>query len=125
MLPPSVAVADPLIVPTPLPAVERDEPRAAMVDPRRGASRAEIEAAIKDARVFYLQGKLDRAFDTIKPVTKVDRNNPTAWKLLGMAAQKLNRLQTMCAAYGELLRIQPTGPDAEQARTNRKLANCK
>jgi Flp pilus assembly protein TadD len=72
-----------------------------------------------------MQGKHEKAVDTIKPVTKADKNNATAWKLLGMAAQKLNRLQTMCTAYGELLRLQPNGRDAEQARGNRKTANCK
>ncbi|MBI1946039.1 MAG: FHA domain-containing protein [Deltaproteobacteria bacterium] len=135
------AVPAPVGDPTPDPA---PDPIDATPDPDPGATRppdpnrvrkpppaeprmskADIESAITEARKFYVQGKHDKAIETIKPVTKADKNNATAWKLLGMAAQKLNRLQTMCGAYGELLRLQPSGPDAEQARSNRKTANCK
>ncbi len=85
----------------------------------------DVEASIKEARTLYLNGKHEKAFDVIRPVTKADKNNPVAWRLLGMAAQKLGRLTTMCTAYGELLRLQPNGADAEQMRANRKTANCK
>ncbi len=93
--------------------------------PEPKMSRADIEAAIREARTFYLQGKHEKAIEVIRPVTKADKNNDVAWKLLGMAAQKLGRLQTMCTAYGELLRLQPSGPDADQARLNRTTAKCR
>lgn len=114
---PATTAVGPVVPPAPEPIPADDD--------RAPARRIDSDAAVKEARAFYLQGKHDKVLETIRPVTKAERDNATAWKLLGMSAQKLNKLQTMCHAYGELMRIQPTGPDAEQARTNRKLANCK
>lgn len=122
--PPPVAdpppAADPAADPPRAPDPDRKKPPVEVKKPK-----VDVDEAIKEARTFYVQGKYKEAIGVLTPLSKVERNNPTVWKLLGMNAQKLNRLQTMCAAYGELLRLQPTGPDAEQARQNRKLANCK
>lgn len=115
---------DPNVDPAPDPAARPPDPtRVKRPEPRM--SKADIDSAILQARTFYLQGKHEKAIEAIKPVTKADKNNDAAWKLLGMAAQKLGKLRTMCTAYDELLRLQPTGVDAEQARANRKAANCK
>lgn len=125
-LPAADPALDPAADPPPDPAATPRPPdptRVKKAEPKM--SKAEIESAIREARQFYLQGKNERVIEVIKPVTKVDKNNADAWKLHGMAAQKLGRLQTMCAAYAELLRLRPVGPDADQARENRKTANCK
>ncbi|MCC7074795.1 MAG: FHA domain-containing protein [Deltaproteobacteria bacterium] len=115
---------DPNVDPAPDPAARPPDPtRVKRPEPRM--SKADIDSAILQARTFYLQGKHEKAIEAIKPVTKADKNNDAAWKLLGMAAQKLGKLRTMCTAYDELLRLRPTGVDAEQARANRKAANCK
>ena len=126
------AASDPVAVVDPPPVADPATPPPRTPDPDRKKppaearmSKAEIETAIKETRQFLFQGKNDKAFETIKPVTKVDKENAMAWKLLGMAAQKLGRLQTMCTGYGEVLRLQPNDPGAEQMRENRKAAKCK
>lgn len=103
------------------------EPSRALAVVRPPATRAEldIDAAIRNARGYYLQGKVAKVLEVITPVTVAAPDNRDAWKLKGMAAQKLGRLNTMCVAYGELLRVQPTGPDADQARANRAAAGCR